>query len=106
MQKWQRKPSDGHANICQGSSYQTVKSYAWQELQVCRTGWRQKKNKREEKEKEKKRGGGEGEKNNSWYMSRKSNMMSRRKNQLSEQNVGQSTKERVFKCISLTNMVK
>lgn len=39
-------------------------------------------------------------------MSRKSNMMSRRKNQLSEQNVGQSTKERVFKCISLTNMVK
>lgn len=58
MQKWQRKPSDGHANICQGSSYQTVKSYAWQELQVCRTGWRQNKNKREEKEKEKK--GGEG----------------------------------------------
>lgn len=39
-------------------------------------------------------------------MSRKSNMMSRRKNQLSEQNVGQNTKERIFKCISLTNMVK
>lgn len=62
------------------------------------------KEKRREKEKNK---GGEGErKNNSWYMSRKSNMMSRRKNQLSQQNVGQSTKERVFKCISLTNMVK
>lgn len=28
MQKWQRKPSDGHASICQGSPYQTVKSYA------------------------------------------------------------------------------
>jgi len=51
MQKWQRKPSDGHASICQGSPYQTVKSYAWQELQVCRTGWRQKKNKREGKRK-------------------------------------------------------
>lgn len=105
MQKWQIKSRDGHASICQGSPYQTVKSYAWQELQVCRTGWRQKKNKREGKKKIK---GGKGEerKNNSWYMSRKSNMMSRRKNQLSEQNVGQSIKERDFKCISLTNMVK
>lgn len=66
------------------------------------------KDKREEKGKGKNGRGGQGEerKNNSWYMSRKSNMMSRRKNQLSEQNVGQSTKERVLKCISLTNMVK
>lgn len=54
------------------------------------------KRKIKEKEKKKIKGGGEGKerKNNSWYMSRKSNMMSRRKNQLSEQNVGQSIKER------------
>lgn len=65
------------------------------------------KEKRREEEKNKgRREGGKERKNNSWYMSRKSNMMSRRKNQLSEQNVGQNTKERIFKCISLTNMVK
>lgn len=54
------------------------------------------KRKIKEKKKKKIKGGGKGKerKNNSWYMSRKSNMMSRRKNQLSEQNVGQSIKER------------
>lgn len=46
--------------------------------------------KEKRRKKEKNKEGGKGErKNNSWYMSRKSNMMSRRKNQLSEQNVGQ-----------------
>lgn len=59
MQKLQRKPSEGHASICQGSPYQTVKSYAWQELQVCRTGWRQKKNRREGKRKKIREGEGE-----------------------------------------------
>lgn len=105
MQKWQIKPRDGHASICQGSPYQTVKSYAWQELQVCRTGWRQKKNKREGK-KEDKRGGGRGKKEKitadiwagkaTWCHAERINYLSRMWDRVLKKD---------FKCISL-NMVK
>ena len=103
--KWQRKPSDGHASICLRVSLPNSEI-----LCLTRTPSLQNRLKTKEKQKRKGKGGREGRKNREKlnsneikpkkkkeeekkknkqlrYEPEKSNMMSRRKNQFSEQNV-------------------
>ena len=104
VQKWQRKPSDGHARICLRVSLPNSEI-----LCLTRTPSLQNRLKTKEKQKRKGKGGREGRKNREKlnsneikqkkkrrrkkenkqliYEPEKSNMMSRRKNQFSEQNV-------------------